>query len=76
MVPSIDTTNLDVHSQILMSTEPMKHESPTDAARPSTASPERSVSRKTYVAPRIERRIPVAANTLQPTSGSETVFPP
>lgn len=30
--------------------------------------------RRRYEPPRIERRIPVAANTLQPTSGSQSVF--
>ena len=70
MDPTVDTTNPSVHSHFLMPTEPKTHEIPRATVPEATP-----ISRKPYEAPRIERRIPVAANTLQPTSGSETVFP-
>jgi hypothetical protein len=72
MDPTVDTTNPSVHSQILMPTEPKNREIPLDSAR---SAAEKPVSRKPYEAPRVERRIPIAANTLQPTSGTENVFP-
>lgn len=75
MVPSIDTTNLDVHSQILMSTEPKTPETTAASERASASVPAPAKARRPYVAPAIERRIPVAANTLQPTSGNQSVLP-
>lgn len=71
MVPSVDTTNLDVHSRFSMATEPKQHESTVGTE---TVTPE-VTERKPYEPPRIERRIPVSSNTLQPTSGSQAVFP-
>lgn len=35
----------------------------------------RTGGRRRYEPPRVERRIPVAANTMQTTSGTETFFP-
>ncbi|AKF06975.1 hypothetical protein DB32_004124 [Sandaracinus amylolyticus] len=43
------------------------------AAQDAQAQP---TGRRAYESPRIERRIPIASNTLQPTSGTEDIFGP
>ncbi|UJR80434.1 Hypothetical protein I5071_24810 [Sandaracinus amylolyticus] len=47
-----------------------------DRAADTTTTESKSNGRRAYESPRIERRIPIASNTLQPTSGTEDIFGP